>query len=111
MSRNDEATDRQRPVREDLGVPLVDEDEAGRIYHPSIHRWTLLAAVAGAIVLGWLGYALAAGPLPVSGLGQWAVGGPAVGAFTGAGIGAAAGGLAGALGALYRLPTRHQRES
>lgn len=110
MNRNDEATDRHRPLHEDVVVPVVDDDKAGRIYHPSIHRWALLAALVGAIVVGWIGYALAAGPLPVAGLGQWAVGGPAVGAFTGAGIGAAAGGLAGALGALYRLPPRHGRE-
>lgn len=93
--------DGERPV-----APLIDVDEAGRIYHPSIHRWGLVAAVVGALLLGWLGYAAGVGSLPIAGLGQWAAGGPAVGAVTGGGLGAAAGGLAGALAALYRMPVR-----
>lgn len=90
----------------DLIVPLVDDQEAGRIYHRSIHRLALLGGLAGAAALGWLGWALAAGAMPVAGVGQWAAAGPGVGAFTGAGLGTAAGGLAGALIALYRLPAR-----
>lgn len=90
----------------DLIVPLVDEHEAGRIYDRSIHRLAVLGAVAGAAILGWLGWAVAAGSLPVAGLGQWAASGPLLGAFTGAGLGAAAGGLCGALAALFRLPRR-----
>lgn len=91
---------------QDIRVPLVDEHEAGRIYDASIHRWALAGALVLGVALGLLGWAVAAGALPVAGLGQWAAGGPAVGAFGGAGLGVAAGGLAGALLALYRLPPR-----
>jgi hypothetical protein len=105
-------TEHDLPSRsEDLVVPLVDEQQAGRIYDPSIHRWALAGALAGAVLLGLLGWAVAAGVLPLAGLGQWAAAGPAVGAFTGAGLGVAGGGLAGALLALYRLPPRQQPES
>lgn len=105
MRRDRESEGRHR-VGEDLVVPLVDSDQASRIYDASIHRWGLLAAAVGALLVGWLGYAVGNGSLPIAGLGQWAVGGPAVGAVTGAGIGAAAGGLAGALVALYRMQPR-----
>lgn len=90
----------------DLIVPLVDVQEAGRIYDRSIHRLAVLGALAGALLLGGIGYAVAAGALPVAGLGQWAAAGPALGAFTGSGLGAAAGGLCGGLVALFRLPRR-----
>lgn len=90
----------------DLLVPLVDEQEAGRIYDSSIHRWATWGALAGALLLGGLGWALAGGALPVAGLGQWAASGTALATFTAAGLGAAAGGLTGALLALYQIPTR-----
>ena len=86
--------------------PLIDKQEADSIYDRSIHRMTLLGALVGAVVLGWLGYAVAAGGLPVAGFGQWAGAGPGLGAFAGGGIGVAAGGLLGALIALFRLPHR-----
>lgn len=107
MSPHADAVDPPARIETDGVVPLVDRDEAGRIYDASIHRWALMVAVPAALLFGWSGYAMATGSLPIAGLGQWAVGGPAVGAFTGGGIGAAAGGLAGALSALYRRPARH----
>lgn len=55
----------------------------------------LPGALLGAAVLGWLGYALAAGTLPIRGLGQFAASGWGIGLFTGAGIGVALGGLTG----------------
>lgn len=95
------------PTRnEDLTVPLVDEHEAGRIYDPSILRWALWGGLLGGLLLGWLGYAVAAGDLPIAGLGQWAANGAAGGAVAGAGMGLAVGGLVGALFALYRMPPR-----
>lgn len=87
-------------------VPLVDEQEAGRIYHPSLLWWVLWGALLGALLLGWVGFALAEGDWTVPGLGQWAASGTAVGATTGGGIGIALGGLIGALAALYRMPPR-----
>lgn len=99
----------ESPPRNDPVVPLVDGPAAERIYDPSIHRLALLGALLGAVLLGVLGHGLAEGWLAVAGLGQWAVSGPLVGAFTGAGLGAAAGGLVGALTALYRMPPRGER--
>lgn len=87
-------------------VPLVDDTRDGRIYDGSLSLYAVLGAAIGAVLLGWLGWALAAGAVAVAGLGQWASSGTAVGAFTGAGIGAAAGALAGALIGLYRIPAR-----
>lgn len=95
---------------EDLTVPLVDEHEAGRIYDPSLLRWALWGAVIGVLLLGGLGYGLANGSVAVTGLGQWASSGTAVGAVAGGGLGLATGALAGALLALYRMPARRPDE-
>jgi len=89
----------------DLLVPIVDEQGAGRIYDPSILRLTLAGALVGAVLLGWLAFAIAGG-LPVAGLGQFSAAGAGAATFTGAGIGLALGGLVGGLVALYRLPPR-----
>lgn len=87
-------------------VPLVDEHEAERIYHPRLLRWALWGALAGALLLGWLGFALATGTLALAGLGQWATAGPVAGAVTAGGIGLAVGALVGGLAALLRMPAR-----
>lgn len=91
---------------EELIVPLVDTQAAGRVYDPSILRWALLGAFIGAVLLGLLCYAIAAGALPIAGFGQFAASGVGVGTFVGTGLGVAIGGLIGALFALYRLPAR-----
>jgi hypothetical protein len=104
---NGEPGERPRPGADDrVIIPLVDAQAAERIYDPSLLHWSLWSAVAGALLLGVLGYALAAGLWTAEGLGQWAASGATVGAFTGTGIGAAAGALGGGLVALYRLPRR-----
>ncbi len=90
----------------DLIVPLVDTQQAGRIYDSSLLRFALWGAVAGGFLLGWLAYGLAAGSLPVMGLGPFSAGGNAVAIATGGGIGMAVGALAGSLVALYRMPKR-----
>lgn len=91
-------------------VPLVDDDKAGRIYDASLLRFALIGAFAGGVALGWLGYAIAAGVLPIAGLGQFAASGVGVGSFVGSGLGVALGGLGGAVIALYRLPPRRLAE-
>lgn len=90
----------------DLLVPIVDAQGAERIHDPSILQLTLAGALIGAVLLGWLAFAIAAGGLPIAGLGQFSAAGAGAATFTGAGIGVALGGLVGGLVALYRLPPR-----
>jgi hypothetical protein len=85
-------------------VPLVDEQDAGRVYDRSMLHLALIGAVLAGLLFGALAWALATGSWSVSGLGQFAAAGTAPATFTGAGVGAALGGLAGALVALYRIP-------
>lgn len=94
----------------DVIIPLIDEQEAGRIYDPALLHFALWGGLIGALLLGWLGAAMANGDLPVAGLGQWAASGTTLGAVTGGGVGLAAGGLIGALIALYRLPPRSPKD-
>lgn len=94
----------------DMLVPLVDEQEAGRIYDPSLLHWALWGALLGTVLLGWLGTAMANGDLPIAGLGQWAASGPLLASVTGGGLGIAVGGLIGALLALYRMPALHPEQ-
>ena len=97
----------ERPANDkSVLVPLVDETSDGCVYESSVAIFALVGMGLGAVLLGWLGWALADGAVAVTGLGQWAASGVAVGTFTGAGIGAAIGALVGALFALYRLPAR-----
>lgn len=91
-------------------VPLHDAPQEHPIYERSLLTFALLGALAGGVVLGWLGYAVAEGGLPVAGLGQFAAAGWGVATFVGAGTGVALGGLTGGLIALLRLP-RADRKS
>lgn len=107
MARVQDPPKAQRPTdSRSVLVPLVDEARDGRVYDPSLAIHAAAGFGLGAVLLGWLGWALAGGSVAVAGLGQWAASGAAVGTFTGAGIGAAGGALVGALIALYRLPAR-----
>lgn len=72
----------------------------------SFGRAFVAGGLLGGVLLGTLGHGVASGWLAVAGLGQWAVAGPAAGAFTGFGVGVAVGGLTAALVSLYRLPAR-----
>lgn len=85
-------------------VPLHDAPREHPIYDRSLVMFSLLGALVGGVILGWLGYAVAAGGLPIPGLGQFAAAGWGVAAFVGAGVGVALGGLAGGLVALFRMP-------
>lgn len=107
MVRVQDPPETQRPTdSRSVLVPLVDETRDGRVYDPSLAIHASIGCGLGAVLLGWLGWALAVGSVAVTGLGQWAASGAAVGTFTGAGVGAASGALVGALIALYRLPAR-----
>jgi hypothetical protein len=90
-------------------VPLIDHVEGRRVYDNSILRLGLLFGIAGAIVFGWMGYALASGAVAIAGLGQWASAGNGPGTLAGASLGAAACGLTGALISLYRMPAREMK--
>lgn len=85
-------------------VPLHDALREHAIYDRSLVMFSLLGALVGGVILGWLGYAIAEGGLPIPGLGQFAAAGWGVAAFVGAGVGVALGGLAGGLVALFRMP-------
>lgn len=85
-------------------VPLRDAPREQTIYDGSLVTLALLGASAGGIILGWLGYAVAEGPLPVAGLGQFAGAGWGVATFVGAGVGVSLGALAGGLIGLFRMP-------
>ncbi len=87
-------------------IPLVNELEGEPIYSPSIHRGALLGAVLGGIVSGVVAWGIAAGFLPIAGLGQFSASGAGVATFAGAGTGLALGGLIGSLIPLYQLPKR-----
>lgn len=91
-------------------VPLRDAPLEHAIYDRSLLAFALLGALTGGLVLGWLGYAVAEGGLPIAGLGQFSAAGWGVATFVGAGVGVALGALAGGLVALFRLP-RAERKS
>lgn len=90
----------------DVLVPLVDVQTAGRIYDPSILSFTRFGALVGALVIGWLAFAIARGSIPVAGFGQFGAGGLGPAVVAGAGIGAALGSFAGGLTAVMRLAPR-----
>ena len=89
-----------------LVVPLVDQQEAGRIYDPTILRFAAVGGLLGALVLGVAAWLVGSGSLPVAGFGQFSAAGAGVATFTGSGLGLALGALVGALVALGRPPAR-----
>lgn len=99
---------KKQPSKEpaNVVVPLVDEREGYRIYAPAMLYFAVLGGIAGAVVFGYLGLALATGWIAVAGSGQWAAAGAGPTTFAGVGVGLAIGALAGALVVLYRLPRR-----
>lgn len=105
-NRNQSAADSRPSNERDVLVPVIDEAHDGVVYDRSLTTYALVGALAGAVLGGWLGWALSVGAIAVTGLGQWAASGAAVGIFTGLGVGASVFGLLGALVALYRLNAR-----
>lgn len=103
-TRASDRTARRQPG--DLTVPLVDMQDAARVYDPSILRCTVIGAVAGALLLGLLLASIVAGSMPIAGLGQIAAGGTGAAVVAGGSIGAALGGCIGGIAAMVRLPAR-----
>ena len=99
-----------RVIERRMVVPLVNELPHGRVvYDPSMLRWALAGGLAGAVLLGLLGWAVASGLWAIRDVGQFGASGPAVATFTASGVGAALGALAGAISAVARLPSREPR--
>jgi hypothetical protein len=87
-----------------MPLPLIDTIEGARVYNSTLLRFAILFGLAGAFLVGFLGYALASGFLAIGGLGQWASAGDGPATLAGVSLGAAAGALAGGLIALYACP-------
>lgn len=90
----------------DVLVPVVDVQDAARVYDRSILWFTLIGLLLGALVLGLLGAAIATRTAPVAGLGQIAAGGSGPAVVASGGLGAALGGCIGGILAMLRLPPR-----